>query len=120
MFVIVGDFSFLFFFLEYFINPASMPRLVQGHLLNSMTTSICSIFLIHSLPHSFCLLRSFACDVLISQIAQMLLDAGCLKSICDRGRLETEGWGPVVYTNADGHFKSELEPFEVIRALSIL
>ena len=46
----------------------------------------------------------------------MLLDAGCLKSICDRGRLETEGWGPVVYTNADGHFKSELEPFEVIRA----
>ena len=50
----------------------------------------------------------------------MLLDAGCLKSICDRGRLETEGWGPVVYTNADGHFKSELEPFEVIRALSIL
>jgi len=43
----------------------------------------------------------------------MQLDPMCLKAICDRGRLDKEGWGPLHYTTGEGSgFETEVAPYE--------
>jgi hypothetical protein len=43
----------------------------------------------------------------------MPLDAQMLKSICEDGRKDTKGWGPIKYTT----FENEMTPFEVIKPM---